>query len=1101
MRVALAILMIRLPCAGLVLFAWSCLGGKSQAGTVAIYLSNGVDVVDEGNKCRNVLLSLGETVNTISGTSLSAFTSAMTGADALVFPQINTSPLGFFDTDTRNLITDFVQDGGLVVFSGGNGTDTLLNGLFGTSVTEGLYLQPNSSLNSTNALGTVYEGGLATLSSPNQVHGFTTSTIPVGALSIYEGSGQTTVMLLPTGDGNIAFLGFNWFQSGQQSWVDLMGTTLELTQTVNVWDGGVGNNLWTTTGNWSEGVTPTAGEMAIFSGSLNTTVDHDQAAGTAYAGITFLADASAFTITGNSLGIASGGSIVNESTSTQTFSVVVITNGNATFDAAAGNLLFNQQVSLGSGGFLTATGAGNTTFAGGITGSGGLIKSGGGTLFLGANDYQGGTELGGGTAVLGDDDAFGTGDVTVSADAMIQSDDDARKVANDVEIDAGATLTVDGGSDLELSGDLSGAGSLDKSGSATLRLSGSNSYSGTTTVSGGTLVGDAGSLQGDIVNDASVVFEQASDGAYAGVMSGSGSLDKAGVGTLILGGANTYTGPTSVGDGALVVNGSITSDTTVASGALLGGNGTIFGNVNNSGTVAAGNSIGTLTVGGTYTQASGSFLEVEIDAGGTTPGVHNDLVEADAATLNGGTVLVTASSGTYTAGSTYRFLSSASDIQGQFAGIFDDLPAFDAILGYDFDGGLYWAYFTLQADYPLFAQTLNQRAVAAYLESISGGASGDLEIVLDGLGTLAGDPAAMRGALDALNSQVDPTLAAIGLQNTTLVVQQLASQLRSGTLGVVDGGFAVVAPAASEPSGPIVLVSHEEGRRPQVVFVSSESPDVWRGWAFGYGLGGSAATDGNAAGLTYGMGGTLLGAERWFDEGRVGFYGGYQGTGLQLTGPVQTGQINGGTLGSYLYNDDGFNYYTLIGGLQFNGFETRRFVQFDGIDRVANGDSSGWIGYGYLERGVAFRGQRATLQPFAALQYIYLRQNGYTETGAGALNLTVAGVDANSLRSLVGGRLQFTPHTAAERRLLPEVRALWLHEFLATDVVVNSFFAPIGGSGFAVQGLDLGRDWAIVGGGLRYELPAGWQLYANYDAQVNTQQVFHVGSGGAQYAW
>jgi uncharacterized protein with beta-barrel porin domain len=76
-----------------------------------------------------------------------------------------------------------------------------------------------------------------------------------------------------------------------------------------------------------------------------------------------------------------------------------------------------------------------------------------------------------------------------------------------------------------------------------------------------------------------------------------------------------------------------------------------------------------------------------------------------------------------------------------------------------------------------------------------------------------------------------------------------------------------------------------------------------------------------------------------------------------------------------------------------------------------------------------------------------------------------------------------------------------LHEFLQTDVAVNSFFAPVGGGSFAIQGLNLGRDWAIIGGGLNYELPGGWQLYANYDAQVNTQQVFHVGSGGAQVTW
>jgi uncharacterized protein with beta-barrel porin domain len=55
---------------------------------------------------------------------------------------------------------------------------------------------------------------------------------------------------------------------------------------------------------------------------------------------------------------------------------------------------------------------------------------------------------------------------------------------------------------------------------------------------------------------------------------------------------------------------------------------------------------------------------------------------------------------------------------------------------------------------------------------------------------------------------------------------------------------------------------------------------------------------------------------------------------------------------------------------------------------------------------------------------------------------------------------------------VPELRALWLHEFLDADAVVNSFFAPIGGGSFAIQGLNLGRDWAIIGGALRYDLPA-----------------------------
>lgn len=95
--------------------------------------------------------------------------------------------------------------------------------------------------------------------------------------------------------------------------------------------------------------------------------------------------------------------------------------------------------------------------------------------------------------------------------------------------------------------------------------------------------------------------------------------------------------------------------------------------------------------------------------------------------------------------------------------------------------------------------------------------------------------------------------------------------------------------------------------------------------------------------------------------------------------------------------------------------------------------------------------------------------------------------------------MQFNRSWSRRGSLLPEVRAVWLHEFLQTSSVVNSFFAPIGGQSFAVQGLNLGRDWALVGGGLRWELDSRWSLYGNYDAQVNGQQAFHVGSGGIQF--
>ena len=778
--------------------------------------------------------------------------------------------------------------------------------------------------------------------------------------------------------------------------------------------------------------------------------------------------------------ISGTGSLIKSGTGTVTLSGANTYSGGTT--VSAGSLVGNTtslQGAITNNAVTTFDQSSSGTYSGAMSGAGSLIKSGTGTVALsGANMYSGGTTISGGSLV-------GT---TTSLQGNFLDN---------------ANLSFNQNFDGTYAGIIGGTGNLTKSGNGTLTLSGVSTFSGGTTVSAGLLQGDTNTLQGDIANNAGVIFNQATSGIYAGDMSGTGTVEKDGLGTVTMTGTNTYTGQTTVLAGRLIVNGVITSPTIVAATpttvGILAGIGTIEADVVSQGIVAPGSSIGTLTVNGDYTNTAEGIMEVEVDNGGNVPGVNNDLLlVTGTATLNGGLVSVQNTGGNYIAGTQYTFLQ-ASSVVGTYAGITGDFnnSFIDAELGYTSNS----VFFLVMTDYASVAQTINELAVANYLDSVASNPSADFQAVLAGLNSLSDSQA--RSAFNQMSGEVSPTLAGIGLQNTTLVIQQLAGQLRSGRLGSnISDEYAVAAPATSKPSGPISLVSYECGSAPRVVFVSERPLDQWRGWTFGYGLGGAASTDGNAAGLNYGMGGTLLGVERLLDDnGRVGFFGGYQGTSLRLTGPLQSGKINGGMLGTYLYNDDGFNYYTLIGGMQYNGFNTRRLVLFDGIDRTAAGSFSGWQGYGYLERGVSFRTAQATLQPFAALQYIYLRQNGYTETGADSLNLSVGGIDANSLRSLVGSRLQYTQGTRLGHRLLPELRALWLHEFLQTDAVVNSFFAPIGGGGFAIQGLNLGRDWAIVGGGFRCELNSGWNLYANYDAQVNTRQVFHVGSGGLQYAW
>lgn len=125
-----------------------------------------------------------------------------------------------------------------------------------------------------------------------------------------------------------------------------------------------------------------------------------------------------------------------------------------------------------------------------------------------------------------------------------------------------------------------------------------------------------------------------------------------------------------------------------------------------------------------------------------------------------------------------------------------------------------------------------------------------------------------------------------------------------------------------------------------------------------------------------------------------------------------------------------------------------------------------------------------------------------TETGAGALNLSVGAVDTNSLRSILGGRWAWYAMKAVDGVIVvPVLRAAWIHEFLDTHNSVNARFNTTGGAGFTVAGADLGSDWALLGTGLKLHVNESLSVFADYDAQVNDRHVSHTGSGGLELQW
>jgi autotransporter-associated beta strand protein len=247
---------------------------------------------------------------------------------------------------------------------------------------------------------------------------------------------------------------------------------------------------------------------------------------------------------------------------------------------------------------LTLTAPVSATLAGSISGSGGFTWNSGGRLTLsGSNSYSGGTVVAAGSIVGTTDSLQGT-------------------ITNNAAVEF--TQTASG----TYASTMSGSGSLTKTGTGTVILAGANTYSGSTTISAGTLQvgngGTAGALggSGSIANAGTLAFNRSDAITLSRAITGTGSLVQQGPGNLILSATSTFTGPTSVNAGRLSVNGALgNTAVTVQSGGELGGSGSIVGAlaILSGGTLSPGNSIASLS-GGATSFAAGAIFGYEVDS-------------------------------------------------------------------------------------------------------------------------------------------------------------------------------------------------------------------------------------------------------------------------------------------------------------------------------------------------------------------------------------------------------------------------------------------------------------------------------------------------------
>ena len=718
------------------------------------------------------------------------------------------------------------------------------------------------------------------------------------------------------------------------------------------------------------------------------------------------------------------------------------------------------------------------------------------------------------------------GDLTIANTCRLILGDEKHPDDYVITLQNNGTLTLNAATTVENYDKITGSGSLVKNGTGTFELYHTNDYSGSTTINAGTLGAYvAGALPsttdvtiasgarldctrdqtvatlagaGSMFLDSNVGFTLAGTGSSTfsgslhGESGGSEALTKTGIGTLTMTSSATVSYvDVNVNAGTVEFNGTMENKTmTVGSAGTLTGTGTIYTLANN-GTLSPGNSsdtYGTMTVSGTYTNGANSTVVVHINATDCSK-IAVTSAGAGNVTLSGGTVHVVAASGnTYTVGQHYRFLTTGGTVSGQYgtAVTCDDTTlAFQLLYGTNYVE----LELTRAGSFNDKASTGNQHAVASYLDRQKTGASGDFATVINELNSLG--TADSRAAFDAMGGELFGSLSTIGLENTENFLTGLAQRLRQQSM---TRGMAFQTAQAKWDDSLLLVSRHESWLR--------EKAEGWTTWAEGFGVGAKLAGNGNASGLGYSTGGLSLGMEKWLEEDLlVGLAGGYSNTYTLLDERNDRSTIDAGHFAVYFQREFETRYLNGVAGYGYNAYDSLRHVTIGSLERTAEASYAGNSFSFYTEVGQNVRGRYVHLQPYAALEYIQLHQNGFTETGADSVNLSVGGVGADAFRGLLGTRVLSYLRTDAGRLVTLEGRAAWRHEFLDDNRILDATFAGQTGTAYAIQGINVDRDAAILGTGLTYDMTKSLKFGLNYDLLFSANYTAHAGSGNVALAW
>jgi T5SS/PEP-CTERM-associated repeat protein/autotransporter-associated beta strand protein len=527
-------------------------------------------------------------IRTEAGTTIFTGTSTYSGGTTLAG---GTLQLG--DGGTTGSITGNVTDDATLVFNRSNAYG------FGGVISGSGTVQQNGTGTTTLSGTNGYLGGTGLNAGTLSIAADTNLGNAAGALSFNGGVMQVTGTAFTSTARTI-----NWGSNGGGFDIADANNTFTVNQTIGSGGAltklGAGSLVLTAANSYAGGTTIAAGTLQLGSGGTTGSITGDV---TNNGSVAFnrsntyqfdgvISGAGAMRQIGSGTTVLTGNNAYSGGT-TISAGILQLGNGGAS-GSIVGDVLDNATLAINRSDIVALTAN--------ISGTGAFQQLGTGTTILaGINNYAGGTTIAGGTLRVENNAALGTGAVTTTGSVLDYAN--GITLANPIQIDSNHTqLQVLAGTAAQTGviSELNGPRPLEKIGAGGLILTAVNSYTGATTVTGGTLEVD-GSIASSLLTTVNANATLTGTGTVGNTAIASGGTFAPGSGTP--GSSISVTGSLVFASGAAYM---VQINPTTSSLAHVTGSATLNGTV--KATFAAGSYIAKLyTILTTTTGRTGTF--------------------------------------------------------------------------------------------------------------------------------------------------------------------------------------------------------------------------------------------------------------------------------------------------------------------------------------------------------------------------------------------------------------------------------------------------------------------------------------------------------------